>query len=292
MDKKAKDRLRALPSEMQAIKLLHDRNCVISEMNCMPGYKKRLQPAHLDVTAFLPEEKRVDGKTCEFGIDVKSHTISYQNVYLETQTRPDRNGNRRKSWAFCDYEGDTPSEKHNRYLLEVADSKDGVSLMELADRIINIDISEEENTRRIIRYFSEHQGLLTHDVTFYSYEHINDFLERTGGADLANRVQDRENRITHVMEIVCDWQEWDERYGRAVYSWSDEDGIWHYNRYGSHALPLVILHDITRKMLSDGTILEASAQEETVNSHLRHWRKQQSNGLSYERFCRIIGLSY
>ncbi len=284
---KAIDRLKSIPSEIQIVKFFCDRGHTVSEMNVMPGHKAIIQNAHLDVLIYLSAELREKGRTCEFGVDVKSHRNWYSNLYLETQTRP-RDGIRYPSWAFSDYDAGG-SAKHNRYLAVVRDDENGVSFMKTAEELIDRNKSEKENEENIVRYFSEHMELFTHTIEMYSFEDINTVLEETGGSDLKNR-NDELNEQLDIMQLIIPWTQWDRKYARCEYTWNIDTHSWVFRNYGARALAPIRMHDITDMQLDDGSIVPAAEKEKTVLELISKYTEAQKKGLDYERLRRIMGV--
>lgn len=282
------DRLNSIPSEMQVVRMLHDRGHILNEAPVASEISNAFQRNHIDIAAYLSECK--PGSLLEFKIDVKSHKDRYENIFLETQTRPDKNGTRHPSWAFAAYgDGDRDITQKNRYLADVLDECDGTSFRQtIKDRhLIDTNKAEEENAEKILSFFSEHIELLDHDIIIYSFEDINSFLRATGGIDLERR-EDSESKVTGVKYIKCEWTEWDKTYGRHIYSWNREKSEWTVSHKGKR------VHEVEglpywRSIWPDGTEVSERDNEYGMCDFIAFWKQLQANGLTVERFKRILG---
>lgn len=284
------DRLYAIPSEMQVVKMLHDRNCILNEAAMIPEIRQMHQVNHIDIVAYLPET--IPGFMRGFKIDAKSHKKKFYNIFLETQTRISQNDGRRyPSWAFCAY-GEDMSQK-NRYLADIRDENNGVSFIDLIQQHCLIDINkpEKSNTVRIIDFFSDHIELLDHDIIIYSFIDINEFLKRTGGIDLAQRTQDKESNITHAMYITCEWRYWDSNYGRALYTFDKQTNKWIVEQKGVKNVPVIEKIPYWQSVDPEGNELSEKDNEYGLESFISFWQDLQRNGLTSTRFRRILGVN-
>ena len=283
------DRLRSIPSEMQVVKMLHDRGCIINEAAMVHDIGKEFQKNHIDIVAYLPDRK--PGVLHEFKIDVKSHEAQHTNILLETGTRPDRNGKRHKSWAFCAYPGDDITKK-NRYLADVLDDCNGYSFHKIISdqNLIDNQLSEEENEECIVNYFSAHMELLDHDIIMYSFVDITDFLLKTGGDNLEKRDKDWIAKVSNAQCITSNWEKWDQSYGRYIYSFDKSTATWITSSKGKK-IPGVEGLPYWKSIDIDGRELSEFDNECGMQDFISMWKHDQKDGLTARLFKRMLGLS-
>lgn len=294
LDKMAIDRLKAIPSEMQVVKMLFDRQCILSEAASDSAFREKFQKNHIDIVAYLPNY--TPGFMRGFKLDVKSHDKKYNNIFLETQTRPDPDGKRHISWALYTLQNEQDIAMQNRYLADVLDESHGISFRQTIERNSLIDISEpeEKNAERIIDFFSDNNmELLDHEIIVYSYVDINKFLKKTGGIDLDMRKSDRLCKTTHVKYIVCPWVTlWDQEYGRAIYSYDKDTDMWTVSQRGKYSVPGIVKLPYWRSIGPDGCEVTERENEYGLESFISFWQEHQKNGLTSERMKAILGTSY
>lgn len=181
---KARDRLRAIPSEMEVLLFLHDQGKIILAASD-PNYEKWANKYN-GVDLFFVERERpeiwrvycaiVDAKNADLG----SYGTDYTNLYLEIK---DKHG---KGWAIKEYATEHLNVngeridivKPNRYLAYVRGGKAFGGMM--ADQMpgYSDEKSERENARDIVKYCFENNAILNHDIYIVSGNDVNKWVEK------------------------------------------------------------------------------------------------------------------
>lgn len=175
---KARDRLRAIPSEMEVLLFLHDQGKIIDAIS-LEEYTLWANKYN-GVDVFFEERERPErGKVYCGIVDVKNvklgrYGTDYDNLYLEI-----KDGNL-PGWAEREYATEYIDGKEivkpNRFLAYVRGGKAFDGMMADQMPIYSDSKSERENTRDIVKYCFENHIILNHDVYIVSGNDVNKWI--------------------------------------------------------------------------------------------------------------------
>lgn len=158
---KARDRLRAIPSEIETMLFLHDQGKILYHLS-INEYMQSLNIRD-GVDIVFADGISFPGLTDQAFIDVKNVELKYdgtnfQNLFIELE-----------GWGNHYTDGST-----NRYIAYVRDGKRYGG--ELASEIeaFSDDKTEKENAIDIIKYYVNHTELLDHDIYIVRGKHISE----------------------------------------------------------------------------------------------------------------------
>ena len=185
---KARDRLRAIPSEMEVLLFLHDQGKIIDATRLVKHTEWANKYNGVDM--FFEERERPErGKVYCAIVDVKNVDLGklgtdYSNLYLEIKD------GYRDGWAVKEYATEHIDGKEivklNRYLAYVRGGKAFGGMMADQTAVYSDEKSERENTRDLVKYYFEHQNILNHDIYIISGDDANKWI--------MNKVPERQNK--------------------------------------------------------------------------------------------------
>lgn len=196
---KARERLRAIPSEMEVMLFLHDQGKII-DASSSPDYELWANRDNGVDLFFVEQERPEPGRVYCAIVDVKNTKLGkkygtdYNNLYLEIKDEW-RNG-----WALKEYATEHLNVngeridivKPNRYLAYVRGGMafDGM----MADQMpaYSEEKSERENARDIVKYCFENSSILNHDIYIVSGNNVNEWVENKVPARMAEGVTKNE----------------------------------------------------------------------------------------------------
>ena len=174
----ARDRLRAIPSEMEVLLFLHDQGKIIDAtrlVKCTEWANK-----YNGVDMFFEERERPEiGKVYCAIVDVKNVDLGtlgtdYGNLYLEIKD------GYRDGWAVKEYATEHIDGKEivkpNRYLAYVRGGKAFGGILADQTTAYSDEKSERENARDLVKYYFEHQNILNHDIFIVSGDDANNWI--------------------------------------------------------------------------------------------------------------------
>lgn len=175
---KARDRLRAIPSEMEVLLFLHDQGKIIDATRLVKYTKWANERNGVDI--FFEERERPEiGKVYCAILDVKNvdlgqYGTDYRNLYLEIKDRS------RDGWAIKEYATEHIDGKEivkpNRYLAYVRGGKAFGGILADQTTAYSDEKSERENARDLVKYYFEHQNILNHDIFIVSGDDANNWI--------------------------------------------------------------------------------------------------------------------
>ncbi len=304
-----KDILKAIPSEMQAEKILYDTGFIIGTQD--RADLTGILDYYNDTDITFHEKSRTERyKTYNAFVSVKSHdNKNFRNLFLETF---DKQG--KPSWAYGGEDGTAffDPKKDNRFFMVVQDNYKSTSFHEKADQIIkqNREKTCADIAREIIDYYSQDQEqLLNHPAILYRYTDIADALsrkaEQDGKAwnditqwDIKARTGkwcfayfwDEEARASQ--NIQTPFNDWDQRYGRAIYYYQDGKLIVDQRNISKPVTFQTARYDLTGKIIEteDGNKIYFTPEDraEYREQKLAKAERRQRDGLTAEEYFNTL----
>lgn len=225
------------------------------------------------------------------GVDVKNTELNrygkdYDNFFLEVASSNDGIEYRKElSWI------DHITEKRNRYLAYVRGGQTFGGKKACETEVFNPELSERENTRRIIKYFFERQNLLIqcHSIEFLTGDDVTEYIRRTGGLDdlqaRCDRGTDKRGEIEgrYIQRTTPNKTEWVNKYGfSSLKVWYDPD----LQEWKSEQLnPAKILE------IDTGWTYTSKENKERGENYIDEMRSLHKYGLDLKAYYRIFGVA-